>query len=87
MWSISVIDDFSITHFSLGNRKTLHLAKRPECTVKILFVILTTILWLIFITTLWTLPLDDTVFTHVISIGNWNLGDETVVTNNERVAN
>ena len=56
-------------------------------TVKILVVILTTIPWLNFITTLSSLPLDDTVVTHVISIGNWNLGDESVVTNDERVVN
>ena len=41
----------------------------------------------IFITTLSSLPLDDTVVTHVIGIGNWNLGDESVVTNDERVVN
>ena len=57
-------------------------------TVKNLVVILTTIpCWLIFITTLSSLPLDDTVVTHVISIGNWNLDDESVVTNDERVVN
>ena len=56
-------------------------------TVKILVVILTTIPLLIFITTLSSLPLDDTVVTHVISIGNWSLGDESVVTNDERVVN
>ena len=41
-----------------------------EHTVKILVVILTTIPWLIFITTLSSLRLDDSVVTHVISIGN-----------------
>ena len=56
-------------------------------TVKILVVILTTILWLIFITTLSSLPLDDTAVARVISIGNWNLGDESVVTNDEPVVN
>ena len=56
-------------------------------TVKILVVILTTIPWLIFITTLSSPALDDTVVTHVISIGNWNLGDESVVTNDEPVVN
>ena len=56
-------------------------------TVKILVVILTTISWLIFITTLSSLPVDDTVVIHVISIGNWNLGDESVVTNDEPVVN
>ena len=59
----------------------------PLCTVKIIVVILTTIPWLIFITTLSSRPLDDTVVTHVISIGNWNLGDESVVTNDEAVVN
>ena len=39
-------------------------------TVKILVVILTTIPWLIFITTMSSRPLDDTVVTHVISMGN-----------------
>ena len=39
-------------------------------TVKILVVILTTVPWLIFITTLSSLPLDETVVTHVISRGN-----------------
>ena len=47
------------------------------CTVKILVVILT---WL-------SLSLDDTVVTPVIGIGNWNLDDESVVTNDERVVN
>ena len=56
-------------------------------TVKILVVILTTIPWLIFIPTLSSRPLDDTVVTHVISIGNWNLGDESAVKNDERVVN
>ena len=56
-------------------------------TVKILVVILTTISWLTFITTLSSLPLDDTVVTRVISIGNWNLRDEPVTTNDERVVN
>ena len=42
----------------------------PVDTVKILVVILTTIPWLIFITILSSLPLDDTVVTHVISVGN-----------------
>ena len=56
-------------------------------TVKILVVILTTIPRLIFITTLSSRPLDDTVVTHVISIGNLNLRDESVVTNDERVVN
>ena len=56
-------------------------------TVKILVVILTTIPRLIFITTLSSRPLDDTVVTHVISIGNWNLRDESVVTNDDRVVN
>ena len=39
------------------------------------------------ITTLSSLLLDDTVVTHVISIGNWSLGDESVVRNDERVVN
>ena len=56
-------------------------------TLKILVVILTTLSWLIFITALSSLPLDDTVVTHVIGIGNWNLGDESVVTNDEPVVN
>ena len=56
-------------------------------TVKILVVILTTISWLIFITTLSSRPLDDTVVTHVISIGNWNLRDKSVVTNDDCVVN
>ena len=56
-------------------------------TVKILVDILTTIPWLIFVTTLSSLPVDDTVVTHVIAIGNWNLGDESVVTNDERLVN
>ena len=56
-------------------------------TLKILVVILTTIPWLIFITTLSSRPLDDTVVTHVISIGNLNLRDESVVTNDEHVIN
>ena len=55
-------------------------------TVKILVVILTTIPWLIFITTSSSRPLDDTVVGHVISIGNWNLGDESVVTNDEQMS-
>ena len=55
-------------------------------TVKILVVILTTIPWLIFITTLSSLTLD-TVVTHVIGIGKWNLGEESVVTNDERLVN
>ena len=54
-------------------------------TVKILVVILTTIPWLIFNSTWSSLPLDDTVVTHVISIGNWNLRDESVVTNDEPI--
>ena len=57
-------------------------------TVKILVVILTTIPRLIFITTLSSRPLDDTVVIHVIrSIGNLNLCDESVVTNDEHVIN
>ena len=59
-----------------------------DSTVEILVVILKTIPWLIFITTLSSLlPLDDTVLTHVISIGNWNLGDASVVANDEPVVN
>ena len=58
-----------------------------EWAVKILVVILTDISWLNFITTLWSLPLDDSVVTRVISIGNWSLRDESVVTNDERVVN
>ena len=54
-------------------------------TVKILVVILTTIPWLIFLTSLSSLPLDDTIVTHVIAIGNRNLGDESVVTNDDPV--
>ena len=45
-------------------------SEHRRCTVKISVVILTTIPWLIFITTLSSLPPDDTVVTHVIGIGN-----------------
>ena len=39
------------------------------------------------VTKLSSLPLDDTVVTYVISIGNWNLRDESIVTNDERFVN
>ena len=53
------------------------MGKRAKHTVKIFFI-----------TTLSSLPFDDTAVTHVIGIGiNWNLGDECVVTNDERVVN
>ena len=48
---------------------------------------MTTIPWLISITKLSSLPLDDSVVTYVIGIENWNLGDESVVTNDERFVN
>ena len=56
-------------------------------TVKILVVILTTILWLIFFTTMSSELLDDSVVTHVICIANLNLIDNSVVTYDERVVN
>ena len=73
-------------HIPVGvGTPTAGLSPRVHC--KNLSGHLTTIPWLSFITTLSSLSLDDTVVTHVISIGNWNLGDESVVTNDEPVIN
>ena len=56
-----------------------------QCTVKILVVIITTISWLIFFTTMSPELLDDNVVTHVMCIANLNLLDDSVVTYDERV--
>ena len=74
-------------HSPLTTNQEDREVSRERHTVKILVVIMTTIPWLIFITTLSSLPLDDSVVTYVIGIENWNLGDESVVTNDERVVN
>ena len=56
-----------------------------QCTVKILVVIITTISWLIFFTTMSPELLDDNVVTHVMCIANLNLLDDSVVTFDEQV--